>query len=130
MTTDENKSMILEMLGIICGFGVLAEILVVILAHRVLYSLLGLFFGVVLACGMLLYMNHILLICEGLDGKTVEKCVIKHSIIRYISVVVLFGLICITGIADPITCFIGLLGLKAAAYLQPLIHKSLVSRKQ
>ena len=74
-------------------------------------------------------MNHILLICAGLDGKTVERCVIKHSIIRYIGVAVSFGLICITRVADPITCFIGLLGLKAAAYLQPLIHRAIFRRK-
>lgn len=125
-----SKSMILEMLGVIGGFGMLAAVFIAMLADRVCYSLLGLLCGLVLAGGMLLYMNHILIICAGLDGKAVEKCVIKHSIIRYIGVAVLFGLICITEIADPITCFIGLLGLKAAAYLQPLIHKLLCKKRE
>ena len=35
----------------------------------------------------------------------------------------------ITEVGNPLCCFLGVMGLKAAAYLQPLLHKALERRR-
>lgn len=111
------------MIGLIIIYGGLAAVLLIVFANRVIYSLIGLFIGCAVASYMLLYMNMVLQKCMGFEAKAVEKYVIKHSVIRYFSVVIIFGTVCITQIADPIACFIGILGLKVSAYLQPVVHR-------
>ncbi len=126
-----DKSMIKEMIAIIVGFCFVVAVVDVFFAKNPLYSLLGLTVGCVLSVYMLIYMNIVLFRCmdaSGSDQKAIEKYVIKHSIIRYMSIVVVFAVVCITNIVDPRTCFIGLLGLKAAAYLQPVLHKLRVKK--
>lgn len=123
MMTSDSRTMIKEMIFIIVVFGVVAAVFEVLFAGRVIYSLAGILIGCCLAVYMLLYMNYILSRCAGLDAKGVEKYVVKHSVLRYLSVAIVFGVVCFTGIADPIACFIGLIGLKVAAYLQPVISK-------
>lgn len=122
-----DKSMIKEMVGIIIVFGLIMAVFEVIFAKRTAYSLFGLVIGCILAVYMLLYMNIILGRCmdagNGYEAKAIEKYVVKHSVIRYLSIVLVFGAVCITNIADPIACFIGVIGLKIAAYIQPVIHK-------
>lgn len=115
--------MIKQMVAIIGIYGILAAVFVIIFANKVIYSLAGLLIGCIAAAYMLIYMNLVLNRCMGFEAKAVEKYVIKHSVIRYFTVVIIFGIVCITDIANPITCFVGLLGLKISAYLQPIAHK-------
>ena len=102
-----DKSMIKEMVGIIIVFGLVVAVFEVIFAKRTAYSLFGLVIGCILAVYMLLYMNIILGRCmdagNGYEAKAIEKYVVKHSVIRYLSIVLVFGAVCITNIADPIT---------------------------
>lgn len=65
----------------------------------------------------------------GFEAKAVERYIVKHSVIRYFSIVIVFGAVCITNIADPIACFIGLIGLKVSAYLQPVVSRLIDKRK-
>jgi len=122
--TKENKEMLTDMFIIIVVFGVIVAIIECILVSRKVYSLLGLLIGCVMAVYMFMYMNFVLnrSISFG-DAKAVEKYIVKHSVIRYLSIVIVFFVICTTEIADPVSCFIGLLGLKVSAYLQPLVNK-------
>lgn len=119
-----NRELVLEMTAIIALYGVVAAILETVLAKRVAYSLAGLAIGCVLAVYMLFYMNVILDRSMGNvgDQKAVERFVTKHSVIRYLSVALVFVVLCLTRIADPLACFIGLFGLKFAAFAQPLFH--------
>ncbi|HJA30141.1 MAG TPA: hypothetical protein H9956_00605 [Candidatus Eisenbergiella pullicola] len=50
------------------------------------------------------------------------------SAIRYGLFVLVFAFITATDFASPLTAFLGVMGLKIAAYLQPVIHK-LVTKK-
>ena len=120
----ENKEMIKDISIIIFIYGAVAAVFEIIFAKRVIYSLLGLLIGCILAVYMFVYMERIL--SKGMksaDSKQMGNYITKHSCIRYFSIVIVFAVICITKVADPIACFIGLLGLKIAAYLQPVISK-------
>jgi len=53
------------------------------------------------------------------------KIVRSHSIIRYTMTVLIFVVIMVTKIANPFATFASLMGIKVAAYLQPVTHKIL-----
>lgn len=124
-----NRSQIKQMIGIIAAFGIIAAVFEIIFAKKIIYSLLGLLIGCLLAVYMLVYMNMILEKSMGFEAKAVERYIVKHSVIRYFSIVIVFGAVCITNIADPIACFIGLIGLKISAYLQPVVSRLIDKRK-
>ena len=48
---------------------------------------------------------------------------ITANLLRYFVIFVLFAAVAITGIGNPIMVFVGIMGLKIAAYLQPFAHK-------
>ena len=50
---------------------------------------------------------------------------VKHSMIRYAVILVVFLFFCLTDVAYPLAVFLGVMGLKAGAYLQPFTHKYL-----
>lgn len=52
-----------------------------------------------------------------------SKMIMKHSMIRYLVIVLTLALVMISGFANPLAAFLGLMGLKVSAYLQPFTHK-------
>lgn len=50
---------------------------------------------------------------------------VKNSMIRYAITLVVFLAFCLTDVAYPLAVFLGIMGLKAGAYLQPFTHKYL-----
>ena len=53
---------------------------------------------------------------------------VKSSMIRYGVILIVFLFFCLTDFAYPLAVFLGIMGLKAGAYVQPFTHKYL-SRK-
>ena len=47
----------------------------------------------------------------------------KMGIIRYAVILVVFFAVCMTDFVYPLATFLGIMGLKIGAYLQPFIHK-------
>ena len=50
---------------------------------------------------------------------------VKNSMIRYAVILIVFLIFCLTDVAYPLAVFLGIMGLKAGAYLQPFTHKYL-----
>lgn len=48
---------------------------------------------------------------------------IKQNLIRYAVVLLVFLGVCLTTFSYPLAAFLGIMGLKAGAYLQPLVRK-------
>ena len=46
-----------------------------------------------------------------------------HNIIRYLVFVLVVGAIAVTKIANPLSAFLGIMSIKAAAYMQPFTRK-------
>lgn len=85
------------------------------------YSL-GLWIGVILASAAAFHMWWSL--DRGLDREGAAQGFIrKHAFIRYAVIVAVFAVVMLTGAANPLAAFLGIMGLKAAAYMQPFIHK-------
>ncbi len=86
------------------------------------YSL-GLWIGAAMASGMAIHMDYALKKTLLLDPESATKVARKDSMIRYFLVVLILGVIMVLRFANPLSAFLGLMGLKIAAYGQPLIHK-------
>ena len=84
---------------------------------------IGLWIGVLIVVGMSIHMAWSLDIAVDCGEKGAASIMTKHNMIRYAVVVVVLGAVMVTGIANPLTAFLGIMGLKVAAYLQPFTHK-------
>lgn len=119
MNKGEN-SIVKDMTRIILCYGVLLQIVLLIFADNRFYVSTGLWLGIMLAVFMLVYMYRILQNGLGWGAHEAEKYVRMHSIIRYVVVVAVFGIVIFAKLGSPLVCFVGILSLKAAAYLQPV----------
>lgn len=87
---------------------------------KLLYST-GLWIGVILAAGMAVHMAVVLEDAVSAGGN--QGKLITMSLLRYGAVVIVFGCITYFHLGNPIAAFAGVMGLKIAAYLQPIFHK-------
>ena len=84
---------------------------------------IGLWIGVLLAMLSAVHMYWALNRALDQDEKGAQKVVMSHSLIRYAVIVLVLAVIGVTEFSNPLIGFIGVMGLKAAAYMQPFIHR-------
>ncbi len=83
---------------------------------------LGLWIGIALAIGMAAHMEWALV--TGMDmGEGARGHIVKHSVIRYGVVFIVFVCLAYFFKYAVVPCFLGIMTLKVAAYLQPFTHK-------
>ena len=90
--------------------------------------LLGLLIGLLLAEGAAVHMYWSLksnLERNAGNAGAANSYSVKSSMIRYGVILLVFFVICLTDVAYPLAVFLGLMGLKAGAYLQPYTRKYL-----
>lgn len=118
MNKGEN-SIVKDMTVLILCYGVLLQVVLLFFAQERLFLSTGLWIGIMLAVFMLVYMYRILRAGLGWGAHEAEKYVRLHSIIRYVVVLGVYGIVIFARLGSPLTCFAGIMGLKVAAYLQP-----------
>lgn len=119
----KTNEILKEMLYAMPVYGLLCQVTIVwFVQDKTAYSL-GLWLGILIAACMALHMSWGLEYALDFDGDTAQKIMTKHNIIRYIAVVIVLGLIMVSGFINPLSAFLGLMGLKVSAYLQPFTHK-------
>lgn len=93
-------------------------------SDRIRFSL-GLWYGIVIAVGMSVNMATMIYdaVAEN-TGKRANYRVIAKSIFRYLVVVVLFTLLGYFNFGSLFSAFLGVLGLKISAYLQPVFART------
>lgn len=113
-------------LGIIV-YGIVVELAGVwFVADKLRYST-GLLIGIVLACGMAINMAVVLEDAVSVMGENhAQAKIIAKSIFRYVIIVVVFLAMMKFNLGNLFTAFIGVMGLKVAAYLQPFTHKAIL----
>lgn len=87
------------------------------------YSI-GLWYGIAIAIGM--GINLAVVIYDAVtfgDGENANSRIVVKSLLRYIVVAVLFFILGYFEFGSIITAFIGVMGLKFSAYMQPLLNK-------
>ena len=106
----------------IAVWGVACELATVWLVKDRLGCALGLFIGCILAAAGVYHMWSS--IDTALDlGDGAQKFMTGRSWMRYGVFVAVFAVLMVTEFADPLTAFLGLMGMKISAYLQPVVHK-------
>ncbi|MCI9344876.1 MAG: hypothetical protein HFI56_01290 [Lachnospiraceae bacterium] len=115
-------------LGIL-AYGVVFEIALLVFSGNPSYSI-GLWIGVFLAAAGAFHMWWSL--DRGLDlpEKEAVKSLGAQNIIRYVVLVIVLGVLMYTNLANPILAFCGYMGMKASAYLNPLIHRLRAGKKE
>ena len=84
----------------------------------------GLAIGIALACGMAVNMAVVLRDAVEIYGEAKARSkIIARSITRYLVVVIVFFVMMKWELGSLPAAFIGVLGLKISAYLQPLAHR-------
>lgn len=91
---------------------------------------LGLWLGVVTAEFCAVHMYRSLDRALEFSEKDAQKYVTSRSMMRYGVIIAVLLVLMITEAGNPLCCFLGVMGLKAAAYLQPLLHKAMKKRRR
>lgn len=125
-----NKALPALILGIIL-YGVVIQLVGVwFVKEKLLYST-GLWIGIALAVGMAIHIAVVIEDAVTLYGESGAKNkVIMYSLLRYAVVVVVFFVTAKFELGNILMVFVGVMGLKAAAYLQPFIHRVLYKRER
>lgn len=84
----------------------------------------GLVIGIACAIGMAIHLAMIIEESVRTDGGNVKRLAAK-SVLRYVVVCAVFFIMMLLKIGNLYTAVIGVLGLKASAYAQPLLNKIL-----
>ena len=120
-----------ELLLAILVFEIVAQIagsiaVAIFLRGGVLKYSLGLWIGAMLAFASAYHMwwsiDRNLSVNADNEGGA-RAFAIKQNLIRYAVILLVFLGVCLTTFSYPLAAFLGIMGLKAGAYLQPLVRK-------
>lgn len=116
------NSVLKELLIAIIALGVLIQIIGVFFVSDQVGFAIGLWIGILGSCLSAIHMQWA--IETGLDlGEGAKAHVTKHSVIRYGVILIIFFALAFFVKYAVVPCFLGLMTLKVAAYLQPFTHK-------
>ena len=116
-----NRTLFELEIGILL-FGCICQLFVFFVEDKAGFSL-GLWIGIVTAMAGAFHMWWSLDRALDLDEKSAVRSMSTHNIIRYLGFVLIVGGIAVTEIANPLSAFLGIMSLKAAAYMQPFTRK-------
>ena len=113
--------------GLVAGiviFGLLVQLTGVwFVEDKIGYSI-GLWYGVAIGIGMAINLATVIYDAVTFDGEgNANKRVAAKSMLRYIVVAILFGILGYFEFGNLFTAFLGVMGLKVSAYAQPLLNK-------
>ena len=113
-----------ELLLGILFYGVLAELLGIWFVEDKIRYTSGLAIGIALACGMAINIAVVLQDAVDIYGESKARAkIIGKSLLRYAVAVVVFFVMMKFNLGNIYSAFIGVIGLKISAYLQPFTHK-------
>ena len=125
-----NKALPALILGILLYGAVIQLAGVWFVKEKLLYST-GLWIGIALAVGMAVHMAVVIEDAVTIYGEGGAKGkIILYSLLRYAVVVVVFFVTAKFKLGNILMVFVGVMGLKAAAYLQPFIHRVLYRQER
>ncbi len=129
---EEMDATLKELMTGILLFGLVCLVAGVWFVYSPLKYILGLLIGLALAEAAAWHMHRS--ICRNLElnagnNGAANAYAVKNSMIRYGVILVLFLAVCLTDFAYPLAVFLGIMGLKAGAYLQPFTHKYLFNNE-
>lgn len=89
---------------------------------RVFYAK-SLWFGIIMAIVSTIHMFRTLDRGLDLDGKRAQKAIVSGYLIRYVFIIIIFGIIMVTDVLNPLVVFMAYMTLKVTALMQPITHR-------
>ena len=120
---DSLKRTVLELLIGIFLFGLLFEVVGILLVEDKISHSIGIGCGMLIAAGMAIHMAYNINDALDWDAEQAAKALRRGSMLRYATVVLITMLLAYFKIGNVISCFLGIMSLKTAAYTQPIVHK-------
>lgn len=112
--------------GLVLGiliWGVLIQLTGVWFVEDKLRYSVGLWFGIAVAIGMAINLAVVIYDSVSIgDAEHANRRIVAKSILRYAIVVILFFILGYFNLGNLFTAFLGVLGLKMSAYIQPLFE--------
>lgn len=118
-----DNTVLKDMIGTMILYGIVWQIVLLFIPGNHLKMAAGLWVGVAAGIGMAVHMKNSLDEALELGEKAAQSYLRKAYAVRYLTVVVVFVAVCGLHIANVLTLFAGVMGLKLSAYLQPIMHK-------
>lgn len=125
MTSKIDETLLELLMGILC-FTVLCQLVGMWFVPSMSAYSIGLWIGALLAAVSAVHMWWALdrnLTINADNEKGAQAFATKWSMIRYGVILIVFLILCLTEFAYPLAAFLGIMGLKVGAYLQPLMKK-------
>lgn len=107
-------------------FGSLCQLFVFLTKDKLSYSL-GLWVGIITAAFAAFHMWWTLDKGLDLEEKSAVGYLGRQNVIRYVAIVAVIVTAAVSGVVNPLSAFLGVMGLKVSAYMQPLTKK--ISRR-
>ena len=103
-------------------FGMVCQLFVFPVKDKAAYSL-GLWIGILTAMAGAFHMWWSLDRALDLDEKAAVSKMSTHNILRYVAITIVLALTAVSKIANPLSAFLGIMSLKASAYMQFITKK-------
>lgn len=103
-------------------YGIVCQVIILFFSRKSEYNI-GLWIGVVLAIIGSIHMWWTINRSLDMASKDATKTAGSQYLIRYFILVVVMALLAVSGFANPLFAFLGYMGMKVAAYMQPFTRK-------
>ncbi len=130
---DKLKKINLTLLVMMTGtfaYGLVGQIVILLFLRQYPGISPGWWIGVALALLGEAHMYWSLDMALGLGENSARKKLVLHNTLRYLVFVGVAALVMVTDIANPVACVFGIFGMKAGAYLEPVLEKLYRSKFQ
>lgn len=103
-------------------YGIVCQIVVLFFSRKPEYSI-GLWIGVILAAAGSVHMWWTIDRSLDMASKDASKTVGTQYLLRYFILAAVLALLAVSGFANPLLAFLGYMGMKVSAYMQPFTRK-------
>lgn len=103
-------------------FGIVCQLVILLFARKADYCI-GLWIGVFLGIAGSIHMWWVLSRSLDMVSKDATKTAGTQYLIRYFVLIAVLALLQISGFANPLFAFLGYMGMKVSAYMQPFTRK-------
>lgn len=124
MRTKEGDKTQKELITGILIYGAVVQVIVLILHRDILWYSAGLWIGILAACLMVWHMRRSIEEALDLGEDGALSHIRKTYLIRLAVLIAVIIITMILKVGSILTLFIGVMGLKVSAYIQPYLNKS------
>ncbi|MDD3413692.1 MAG: hypothetical protein PHY47_06790 [Lachnospiraceae bacterium] len=119
----KKNKVLFELLVGIAFWGAMVQIIGLFLKGNKPFFSIGLWSGIVVAVFMAIHMYVSISSALECQEKDAVVKVRSRSVIRYVVVVIVLFFLYVSKLGNPLSYVAGVMGLKVAAYMQPIIHR-------